>query len=346
MTARGKTAPAPLALTMGEPAGIGGEIALKAWLAREAAGLAPFFVLDDPARLERVARGLGLEVPVRAIDGAEAALSVFEHSLPVLPIELAAQARPGLPDPANGAAVIAAIDRAVELALSGQASAVVTNPIHKHTLFQIGFPHPGHTEYLAELTGGGRPAMMLLCPGLRVAPVTVHMPLVQALEALTTEAIVACGETVAAALTVDFGILAPRLAVAGLNPHGGEAGSLGREEIDIIAPAVERLRDSGIDASGPGAADSLFHESARERYDAAICMYHDQALIPLKTLDFDNGVNVTLGLPLVRTSPDHGTALALAGSGRARPGSLIAALTTASAIAARRAEASARAPRA
>jgi 4-hydroxythreonine-4-phosphate dehydrogenase len=317
-----------------------------AWLARRGAELTPFFIIDDPARLEGLARRLQVDAPIQAIDGPEAADAVFDRALPVLPIELMAEVRPGIPDPANGAAVVAAIDRAAQLALAGRASAIVTNPIHKHTLFKVGFPYPGHTDYLAHLAGGGRPVMMLLCPGLRVAPVTVHVPLQEALKSLTLEAIVTCAETVAAALEHDFGIATPRLAIAGLNPHAGEGGSLGREEIEVVAPAVALLQERGIDADGPTAADSLFHESARARYDAAICMYHDQALIPIKTLDFDHGVNVTLGLPLVRTSPDHGTALGLAGSGRANAASLIAALQTASSIAARREEVTTRVRRA
>ena len=334
---------APLAITMGEPAGVGGEITLKAWLDRERARLTPFFVIDDPARLKRLARGLDLEVPVRVIDEPEEAVPAFAEALPVAPLELQAESRPGQPDPANAAAVIESIGRAAGLALAGRAAGLVTNPIHKRSLYEAGFTHPGHTEYLAELAGGGPAVMMLLCPELKAVPVTVHMSLKQALAALTTEAIVACATTAAAALKEDFGIPEPRLGVAGLNPHAGEDGALGREEIDLIGPAVEELRRLGIDVFGPIAADSLFREVARQRYDAAICMYHDQALIPLKTIDFDHGVNVTLGLPLVRTSPDHGTALELAGSGRATAASLIAAIQTAAAIAGRRAAARERA---
>ena len=329
----------PLALTMGEPAGIGGEITLKTWLGRERAELPPFFVIDDPARLKRLARRLGLDVPVHVIDGPEEALPAFARALPVVTLDLAGEPRPGLPDPANATAVIQSIDRAAELALAGRVAGLVTNPIHKATLYEVGFVHPGHTEYLAELAGGGPAVMMLLCPGFKAVPVTVHVSLKQALAALDREAIVACAATTAAALKGDFGISKPRLAVAGLNPHAGEDGALGREEIDLIGPAVEALRRRGIDVFGPAAADSLFHEAARRSYDAAICMYHDQALIPLKTIDFDHGVNVTLGLPLVRTSPDHGTALSLAGSGRASEASLIAAIQAAAAIARRRAAA-------
>ncbi len=336
---------APLALTMGEPAGIGGEITLKAWLDGARAGVPPFFAIDDPERLGRLARGLGLEVPVRAIEEPEEAASAFAEALPVLPLALPAEASPGAPDPANAAPVIRSIERVVALALEGRAAGLVTNPIHKRTLYEVGFEHPGHTEYLAALTGGGRAVMMMLCPGLRAVPVTVHVSLRQALAQLTGDAIVACAATTAAALADDFGIPRPRLGLAGVNPHAGEDGALGREEVEIIGPAVAELRRRGLDVVGPIAADSLFREAARREYDAAICMYHDQALIPLKTIDFEHGVNVTLGLPLVRTSPDHGTALGLAGSGRASAASLVAALQTAAAIAERRARARGRADR-
>ena len=335
----GANALPPLALTMGEPAGIGGELALKAWrLGRETTGprprergsVPPFFVLDDPARLEALGRALDLEAPVAAIDEPERAAEVFFKALPVLPLELPAPVTPGRPDPANAPAVLRSIERAVSLTLDGRAAAVVTNPIHKKALYEAGFSHPGHTEFLADLAGiGYPPVMMLLCPDLRVVPVTVHLPLSDAAATLSTAAIVHAGRVTAAALTVDFGIGRPRLAVAGLNPHAGEGGALGREESEIIAPAVEELRQAGIEVQGPLPADSLFHAAARRRYDAALCMYHDQALIPLKTLDFERGVNTTLGLPFVRTSPDHGTALNIAGTGRANPASLIAALQTA-----------------
>ena len=329
--------PAPLALTMGEPAGIGGEIALMAWLRRREQRLAPFFVIDDPARLEALGRRIGLQVPVRAI-AAAAAAAVFDSALPVLPLALPAPVEPGRPDPANAPAVLAAIDRAVQLCRSGEAAAMVTNPIQKRVLYGAGFHHPGHTEYLAELAGGtARPVMLLACPGLRVVPVTIHCSLRDALARLSTALIVEAGMIAAAALSSDFAIAEPRLAVAGLNPHAGEGGSLGREEIEIIGPAVEELRRQGIQVAGPVPADTLFHAKARLRYDAAICMYHDQALIPLKTIDFDNGVNVTLGLPIVRTSPDHGTAIDIAGTGQASPNSLIAALQLAGEIAANRA---------
>lgn len=331
--------PAPIAVTMGEPAGIGGELTLKAWL-RRAEGLPPFFAIDDPARLSGLAVRLGLDVPLAPIAAADEAAGIFAHALPVLPQPLAAHVEPGRPDPANAASVRASIARAVDLARSGAAAAVVTNPIHKAVMYQGGFRFPGHTEFLAHLLGvEGAEVMMLACPWLKVVPVTIHVGLAEAIRGLDQAAIVAAGLTTARALRTDFGIAAPRLAVAGLNPHAGEDGAMGREEIDIIAPAVAELRAAGIDAFGPLPPDTMFHEAARARYDAALCMYHDQALIPLKTLGFDQGVNVTLGLPVVRTSPDHGTAFEIAGSGRASETSLVAALSMAGAIAANRARA-------
>ena len=327
----------PLALTMGEPAGIGGEITLLAWLRRGEGRVPAFFALDDPARLERLAESLGWTVPVRCIAGPEEAAGAFAEALPVLPLSLPRPVTAGRPEPANAASVITAITTAVALVAEGRAAALVTNPIQKEALYAAGFRHPGHTEFLAELAGGATPVMMLACPGLRVVPVTIHQPLREALAALTSERIVVAGRIAAAGLMRDFAIARPRLAVAGLNPHAGEHGTLGREEIDIIAPAVAELRAAGIAADGPAPADTLFHSEARRRYDAALCMYHDQALIPLKTIDFAGGVNVTLGLPFIRTSPDHGTALDIAGSGRADPASLIAALLLAGEMAARRA---------
>jgi 4-hydroxythreonine-4-phosphate dehydrogenase len=316
----------PLALTMGEPAGIGGEVSLAAWL-RRGEGQRPFFLIDDADRLRRLAARLSIEVPVAAIGDPEEAASVFAEALPVLPLALPAAVSPGVPDAANAPAVLEAIRRAVALALAGRVSGVVTNPIHKKTLYAAGFRHPGHTEFLAELAGGAaRPVMLLACPGLRVVPVTIHLPLRQALERLSTALIVDSGRITAAALTRDFGVDRPILAVAGLNPHAGEEGALGREEIELIQPAVAELRRAGIAVEGPLPADTLFHAAARRRFDAVLCMYHDQALIPLKTIDFERGVNVTLGLPFVRTSPDHGTAFNLAGRGTASPESLIAAL--------------------
>jgi 4-hydroxythreonine-4-phosphate dehydrogenase len=327
----------PLALTMGEPAGIGGEITLRAWLRRRDDAVPPFLILDDPRRLERLADALGWHVAIRAIDGPEEAAPCFPDALPVLPVTLSAPAIPGRPDRGNAAAIVKAITAAAELARDGRVAALVTNPIQKEVLYAAGFRHAGHTEFLAELAGGAVPAMMLVCPELRVVPVTIHLPLREAVAALSTENIIAAGRITAEGLVRDFAVRRPRLAVAALNPHAGERGALGREEIDIIAPAVAALRDAGIAAEGPLPADTLFHAEARRRYDAVLCMYHDQALIPLKTIDFARGVNVTLGLPFVRSSPDHGTALDIAGSGAADPSSLIAALKLAGEMAARRA---------
>ena len=326
----------PIALTVGEPAGIGGEIALKAWLAR-GSGVPPFYLLDDPERVASIARQLGWAVSVRAIAAPGEALSVFSAALPVVPLEATLRGRPGRPDPADAPAIVGAIRSAVADIRAGRAAALVTNPIHKESLYRAGFAHPGHTEFLAELAGiAEAPVMMLVCPQLRVVPVTIHQALRVAIEALDTAKIVHAGHVTAAALHLDFGIARPVLAVAGLNPHAGEGGGLGREEIEIVGPAILELRQAGIDARGPLAADTMFHSAARREYDAALGMYHDQALIPIKTIDFDGGVNVTLGLPFVRTSPDHGTAFAIAGKGIARADSLIAALRLASELAARR----------
>jgi 4-hydroxythreonine-4-phosphate dehydrogenase len=327
----------PLALTMGEPAGVGGEIALKAWQ-RRGDGVPPFYLLDDPDRLTKLAALLGQDVPVRAIDVPERALSVFADGLPVVPLGGAPIARPGHPEPADQALVLRAIDTAVADVVAGRAAALVTNPINKDALYRAGFHHPGHTEYLAELAGSREPAVMMLASAeLRVIPVTIHMALREAAATLSTAAIVHAGRVVDAALRRDFALARPVIAVAGLNPHAGEAGGLGHEDIEIVAPAIAALRDSGIDARGPLAADTMFHAAARRTYDAALCMYHDQALIPIKTLDFDGAVNVTLGLPFIRTSPDHGTAFDIAGRGIARPDSLIAALRLAAEMASRRA---------
>ncbi|HML09308.1 MAG TPA: 4-hydroxythreonine-4-phosphate dehydrogenase PdxA, partial [Stellaceae bacterium] len=307
--------PAPLALTMGEPAGIGGEIALQAWL-RRAESVPPFYLIDAPDRLARLAHELGWDVKLQVIGNRGEALGAFADALPVLPIGDSPAARPGHPDPADQKLVLRAIDIAVADVRAGHAAALVTNPINKDELYRAGFRHPGHTEYLAELAGSCEPAVMMLASAeLRVVPVTIHLALRDAIAALSSEAIVHAGRVVDAALRRDFAIPAPVIAVAGLNPHAGEAGGLGREDIDIVAPAIAALRAAGIDARGPLAADTLFHDAARRGYDAALCMYHDQALIPIKTLDFDGAVNVTLGLPFVRTSPDHGTAFDIAGQG-------------------------------
>jgi 4-hydroxythreonine-4-phosphate dehydrogenase len=329
------TAAAPLAVTMGEPAGIGGELSLKAWSMRQR-GARPFFVLDDAVRLAALADKLGLDVPVRQIARPADACAVFETALPVLSVRLRGPVRAGHPDPTNAPATLEAIERGARLALAGEIAGMVTNPIQKKTLQDAGFQHPGHTEYLAELAGGVDVAMMLACPELRVVPVTIHLSLAEAVRTLDSVKIVRAGRIAAAGLKALFGIDRPRLAVAGLNPHAGEQGSMGDEEARVIAPAIEVLKRDGIDACGPTPADTLFHAAARATYDAALCMYHDQALIPIKTVDFAGGVNVTLGLPFVRTSPDHGTALDIAGTGRADPASLIAALRMADDMARRR----------
>jgi 4-hydroxythreonine-4-phosphate dehydrogenase len=330
----------PLALTMGEPAGIGVEIALQAWL-RRSDGVPPFYLIDDPARVTALSRQLGWETRVQAIAGPGEASATFAAALPVLPVGGTVKGTPGRPDPADAPLVIGAIDRAVAQVRAGRAGAVVTNPINKDVLYRAGFRHPGHTEYLAELAGlpehSAEAVMMLACPELRVVPVTIHLPLRQAIQALSTAAIVRAGRVTHTALRRDFGIAQPVIAVAGLNPHAGENGALGDEDRDIVAPAVAALRADGIDAKGPLAPDTMFHAEARAGYDAALCMYHDQALIPLKTIDFHGGVNVTLGLPFIRTSPDHGTAFDIAGKGLARPDSLIAALRLAAEMAQRRA---------
>ena len=326
-----------LALTMGDPAGIGGELTLRAWLALHN-GNQRFVALDNPERLAALTRALFLDVPIATVASPDEAGAVFAIALPVLPINLANTPRPGHPDKANATAVIASIERAAALALRGAASGVVTNPINKAALYDAGFAYPGHTEFRAVLTGAhGKQIMMLASPSLRVVPVTVHASLRNSIAMLTTDAIVSAAHTTAIALQRDFGIARPRLAVAGLNPHAGEQGALGDEESTIIGPAIAALRAAGIEVSGPWPPDTMFTAKARARYDAAICMYHDQALIPLKTLDMDHGVNVTLGLPIVRTSPDHGTAYDIAGKGIADPSSLIAAIELAATLAERRA---------
>jgi len=326
--------PAPLALTMGDPAGIGGEIAVAARGGDRVRR--PFFLIDDPDRLGPLAASSGL--PVLPIATPAEAPAAFARGLPVLPLRLPAPARPGRPEPANAPSVIAAIDRAVALARSGEAAAVVTNPINKKALIDgAGFAFPGHTEYLAHLAGVRRVVMMLASPLLRVVPVTIHIPLAAVPGALSAGLIEETARITDAALRRDFGIARPRLAVAGLNPHAGEQGAIGREEIELIAPALDRLRAEGLEIVGPMPADTMFHAEARARYDAALAMYHDQALIPIKALDFARGVNVTLGLPFIRTSPDHGTAYDIAGTGRADPTSLVEALNLAADMAARRA---------
>ncbi|MEX2617583.1 MAG: 4-hydroxythreonine-4-phosphate dehydrogenase PdxA [Alphaproteobacteria bacterium] len=327
----------PLVLTMGEPAGIGGEVALKAWLARESEAVPPFFMIDDADRLATLAERLGWLVPITPIGAPEEAAAIFADALPVLSRPLSNFPIPGTADPAHAGAVIAAIDEAVDLVVTGRAAAVVTNPIHKLTLTQAGFHHNGHTDYLAELAGdGSRAVMMLACASLRVVPLSVHISLRDSIQALTEDAIIETANITAAALTRDFGIAQPHIVIAGLNPHAGEGGTMGREDTDIIAPAIEKLKRAGLSVRGPAPSDTLFHERARSEYDAAICMYHDQALIPIKTIDFFSAVNVTIGLPFIRTSPDHGTAFEIAGTGVADERSLIAALRMAAMMADRR----------
>ncbi len=336
--------PLSTVLTMGEPAGIGGEITLAAWRDRQDAKLLPFLVIDDPGRLERLAARLGWQVPVRIVASCEEAAAVFDTSLPVLPLSLAVDVAPGQPDSRNCVGVLESINRAVALASEGQISALVTNPIHKAVMHEGGFPHAGHTEYLAELAARPcRPVMMLSCPELRVVPVTVHVALVDAIASLSAAAIVETAEIVLRALREDFAVENPSLAVAGLNPHAGENGLLGEEERQVIAPAVVQLQQAGHRVVGPLPADSLFHQQAREIYDTVLCMYHDQALIPLKTINFSQGVNTTLGLPFVRTSPDHGTAFDIAGSGTADAASLVAAIRLADVMARNRSMAQSRA---
>jgi 4-hydroxythreonine-4-phosphate dehydrogenase len=320
----------PLALTLGEPAGIGPDLALAVWQKRRSLALPPFYLIGAPDFLSARARLLGFEVPLAAVTPAEA-VSAFDKALPVVPLDLPVTATPGRPDASSAPAAIAAIRRAVTDVLAGKAAAVVTNPVAKNVLYKSGFAEPGHTEFLGRLAqeATGRaftPVMMLWSPELAVVPVTVHLPLREVVRVLSTELIVSSGRIVARDLIARFGIAHPRLAVAGLNPHAGEEGGLGSEDAGIVAPAVAALRADGIDARGPLPADTLFHAQARAGYDVALCMYHDQALIPIKTLAFDHAVNVTLGLPFVRTSPDHGTAFDIAGTGRADPTSLVAAL--------------------
>jgi 4-hydroxythreonine-4-phosphate dehydrogenase len=318
----------PIALTCGEPSGIGPEIAVAA---RVILGQSvPFFWIGDPAHLPRASIW-------QAIDDPAEAGNIAADTLPVLVHPFAAAAVPGQPDPANAAGVIAVIDRAVALVQAGAASAICTAPIHKKALKDgADFAFPGHTEYLAHLAGVDHVVMMLACDGLRVVPATIHIPISAVTAALTSPALEQVIRITHAGLIRDFGLSAPRIAVAGLNPHAGEGGAMGHEEIDMIAPLLDRLRAEGFDLRGPLSADTMFHAAARKGYDAAICMYHDQALIPIKTIDFAGGVNVTLGLPFVRTSPDHGTAFDIAGKGVADPSSLIAALRLAATMAAAR----------
>ncbi|WP_421737722.1 4-hydroxythreonine-4-phosphate dehydrogenase PdxA [Caulobacter sp.] len=329
----------PLALSAGDPAGIGAEIIAKAWAALRWEG-PPFMVVGDARSLASAGSG----VKVKTVTGPAQALDVFPVALPVLDIPLLSPVIAGQPSSAHAAQIIRCIETGAGLALSGAVSGLVTAPIAKAPLYDAGFKFPGHTEFLAELTasavvhdGARGPIMMLTAGGLRATLVTIHKAHNDVSAALSVEAIVNAGLVTAQALKRDFGVARPRLALAALNPHAGESGALGREEIEIIEPAARALRDLGVEVMGPAPADTLFHAEARARYDGVLCMYHDQALIPVKMLDFWGGVNVTLGLPIVRTSPDHGTGFDIAGRGLARPDSLIAAIRLAAQIAARRA---------
>lgn len=320
----------PLALSQGDPAGIGPDIALQAWLKRGEIHLPPFLYIGDPAVLQVRAQQLELDVAIIETDAAHAS-DIFDRALPVLSIPTGVDVVAGKPHVANARGTIGAIETAVSLCLAGEVRAVVTNPIAKSVLYEAGFRFPGHTEFLADLAtkATGKPVMpvmMLAGPKLKAVPVTIHIPVRDVPEALTEALVFDTCRIVARDLTVRFGLSSPRLAVAGLNPHAGEGGAIGREDEDVIHPAIRRLRDEGIDAFGPLPADTMFHDDARSRYDVAICMYHDQALIPAKALGFDDSVNVTLGLPFIRTSPDHGTAFGLAGTGFAKETSLVAAL--------------------
>jgi 4-hydroxythreonine-4-phosphate dehydrogenase len=317
----------PLAMTMGDPAGIGPELALAAW--RNRTPSAPFVVFAAPGILAAAAKRAGFAATIIETDAA-GAQAAFPLGLPVVPLTNAVEDAPGRSSAANAAATIESIARAVKAVHQGEARAVVTNPIAKAALYQAGFKYPGHTEYLGALAEAwGAPAfpvMMIWSETLAVVPATIHIPLADVANALTADLIIRTARIVDRDLRARFGVTRPRLAVAGLNPHAGEGGAMGREEITIIRPAIEALRAEGIDVVGPLPADTMFHPSARARYDVALTMYHDQGLIPVKTLAFDEGVNVTLGLPFVRTSPDHGTAFDIAGKGLANPASLIAAL--------------------
>lgn len=318
---------------MGDPAGVGPETIAKAWEARVAHALTPFVVVGDARAIEAVWHG-----PIARIDDLRTARRSFDEALPVLSILDAGTIVPGQPSADGARAAFHALETATGLAQSGSARALVTAPVGKAQMYHVGFTHPGQTEFVAERCGVAREnaVMMLAGPELRVVPITTHVPLAAVPGMLSVELILAKVRVTARGLAKNFGIARPRLAFAGLNPHAGESGALGREEIEVIEPAIARLRDEGIDIDGPLAADTMFHPRARARYDAAICCYHDQALVPLKTLHFNEGVNITLGLPIVRTSPDHGTAFGIAGQDKAHPGAMIAAIAMADAAASNR----------
>jgi len=328
----------PLALTLGEPAGIGPDLTIQLWRRRVELRLPVFYLIGDPEFIRQRARMLGVDIVLSVVTPAQAG-ETFARALPIVPLGVPVTAAPGKADASSAPAAIASIRRAVADVLAGGAAAIVTNPVAKNVLYRSGFAEPGHTEFLAKLaheaTGkAARPVMMLWSPELAVVPVTIHLPLKDVVTQLTSDLVAETGRIVAHDLSARFGISHPRIAVAGLNPHAGEEGALGEEDGTIVAPAVKQLQAEGIDAVGPLPADSLFHERARATYDVALCMYHDQALIPIKTLAFDHAVNVTLGLPFVRTSPDHGTAFDIAGKGTADSSSLLAALTLAARLSA------------
>jgi len=327
----------PLAVSLGDPAGVGPELLATAWAAREVHGLAPFFAVFGGELIAQASARRGLHVPIRRIDHPSEAAAVFAEALPVLG-DADLPYAPGQPDRAGAALALASLEQAAALAVDGDAAALVTGPVAKGRLAEVGFAHPGQTEFVAAACEAD-PAdavMMLAGPSLRTVPLTVHVALSQVPALITRELIERRGAIVARALSRDFGIAAPRLAVTALNPHGGEGGLFGDEDQRIVAPAVAALQAAGIDAEGPHAADALFAPHNRHTFDAALCMYHDQALIPIKALDFESGVNITLGLKIVRTSPDHGTAFAIAGKAAADPGATIAAIRMAAECAGRR----------
>lgn len=327
---------APIAVSVGDPAGIGPEVLAKAWVRRKQDRLTPFFAIGDLRSISTVWKG-----PLRKVDGPADAVSCFDEALPIMEVEDAGEIVPGQPNMPGARCAIASLEIAVGLAREGAASAIVTGPVSKAELYAIGFTHSGQTEFVAERCGvaPGNVAMMLAGPTLRTVCITTHVPLARVPSLLSVELVVSRARVTARGLQRDFGIEHPRIAIAGFNPHAGESGALGREEIDILLPAIEQLRNEGLDIVGPLAADTMFHPRARARYDAALCTYHDQALIPLKTLHFDEGVNMTLGLPIVRVAPDHGTAFEIAGKGLAEPGATIAAIRMAGEAAERRAAA-------
>lgn len=327
---------APIAVSIGDPAGIGPEVLANAWVRRREDRLRPFFAIGDIRSISTVWKG-----PLRRIGDPAAAIECFDEALPIMEVEDAGEIIPGKPNMPGARCAIASLEIAVGLAREGAACAIVTGPVSKAELYAIGFNHSGQTEFVAERCGvaPGNVAMMLAGPTLRTVCITTHVPLAHVAGLLTVELVMSRARVTVRGLQRDFGIESPRIAIAGFNPHAGESGALGREEIDILLPAIEQLREEGIDIVGPLAADTMFHPRARARYDAALCTYHDQALIPLKTLHFDEGVNMTLGLPIIRVAPDHGTAFEIAGKGLAEPGATIAAIRMAGEAAERRAAA-------